>query len=440
MANKLRTPERIELQEYGTPVVRRAVDLDLHALGEANKRWKKALGLSNEPIRVEEIGNGLIKLRAEAVTGVIRIGNTDIEIAPKFLNADGGNWQTILWRILTVVEGGHLDDTLTSAHNLASLSLPDLLAEIFLSSYTKGTSCGLPRSYKEEQASGQTLRGRLDTSRLGEWVSQPWIVPYISDLLTDDTTLARLLRWAAECLTATVKSPQRARAMQKIAAELSHVGRRPPHLLDAQRITIGTQYRGLKAAKMVGVLLLEGAGVNHASGDHALSGFLWNSDVIYENYVYWLCRRAASKRGYRINKGLIKFGEVIIGDGRKLETTPDVVFRDSQGLPVAVTDSKYKRLGSRPKSPDTYQVLTAGHVLGCPRVSLTYPVAAHREPTVWLVPSALGGSPIELTALPLNLMGLVSPEGPAILTEAIIAWLDGALTTHTVESASAQSS
>ena len=63
MANKLRTPERIELQEYGTPVVRRAVDLDLHALGEANKRWKKALGLSNEPIRVEEIGNGLIILR-----------------------------------------------------------------------------------------------------------------------------------------------------------------------------------------------------------------------------------------------------------------------------------------------------------------------------------------------------------------------------------------
>jgi hypothetical protein len=115
---------------------------------------------------------------------------------------------------------------------------------------------------------------------------------------------------------------------------------------------------------------------------------------------------------------------VIFGQGSLLETTPDVVFRDSQGIPVAVTDSKYKRLGSRPKAPDTYQILTAGHVLGCRRISLTYPVAQHCEPTVWRVPSALGGYDIELTALPLNLMSLTLPEGPRLLTDAIGAWLD----------------
>jgi 5-methylcytosine-specific restriction endonuclease McrBC regulatory subunit McrC len=426
---------RIELQEYGAPVVRKVDELNLRALAEANIRWKKALGLSSDPIRVEEIGNGLVKLRAEAVTGVIRVGNTDIEIAPKFLNASDLNWQTVLWRILTVVEGGVVDDNLTSAHNLASLSLPDLLAEIFLSSYAKGAASGMPRSYKAEQASGNTLKGSLDTTRIGEWFTRPWAVPYVSDLLTDDTPLARLLRWSAECLASTVKSSDRSRAMREIAVELAHVGRNPPHLLDAHRITIGIQHRGLEAARMVGILLLEGAGVNHASGDHALFGFLWNSDVIYENYVYWLCRRAAVKRGKRLNKGVIKFGEVMVGAGSRLETTPDVVFRDSQGTPVAVTDSKYKRLGSRPKSPDTYQVLTAGHVLGCSRVSLTYPVAIDREPTVWQVPSALGGTAIELTALPLNLMSLALPNGPETLIETIVAWLDGDLATKKVDTA-----
>lgn len=84
-------------------------------------------------------------------------------------------------------------------------------------------------------------------------------------------------------------------------------------------------------------------------------------------------------------------------------------------------------LGTRPKAPDTYQVLTAGHVLGCQRVSLTYPVAKDREPTVWRVSSALGGRDIELTALPLNLMSLNRPEGPQELIDTIADWLDGEL-------------
>ena len=226
------------------------------------------------------------------------------------------------------------------------------------------------------------------------------------------------------CLAATVKALGRARAVREIAAGLAHVGRQPPHLLDAQRISLGTQHQGLEAARVVGILLLEGAGVHHARGEHALSGFLWNSDVIYENYISWLCRRAASKRRERVSKHAVKFGEVISGQGSLLETTPDVVFRDSQGMAVAVTDSKYKRLGSRPKAPDTYQVLTAGHVLGCRRISLTYPVAQHREPTVWRVPSALGADDIELTALPLNLMSLTLPEGHRLLIDTISAWLD----------------
>ena len=427
MAYTLTAPVRIKLQEYGEPVIHQAESIDLSSLAEANKRWRRTLGLSGDPIRVEDIGNGLLRLRAEAVTGVIRIGNTDIEIAPKFLSVEGGSWQTVLWRILTVVEGGHVDDNLTTAHQLASLSIPDLLAEMFLSSYAKGAARGLPRGYLADPGRGNTLRGKLDTSRLGEWLARPWELPYVADILTDNTALARLLRWSAECLAATVKAPGRARAVREIAAGLSHVGKRPPHLLEAQRISLGPQHQGLEAARVVGVLLLEGAGVHHASGEHTLSGFLWNSDAIYENYVYWLCRRAASQRGKRVNKNEIKFGQVIKGKGSKLKTTPDVVFHDADGVPVAVTDAKYKHLSSRPKAPDTYQVLTAGHVLGCQRVSLTYPVAMDREPTVWLVPSALGGRDIELTVLPINLMGLTQHKGQEALIDTIGAWLDGEL-------------
>ncbi|MEV8170291.1 MULTISPECIES: 5-methylcytosine restriction system specificity protein McrC [Microbacterium] len=427
MAGSVVASPRIRLQEYGAPAVHRVDEIDLVALTEANKRWRRALGLASDPIRVEDVGDGRILLRAEAVTGLVRVGSTDIEIAPKFLSTVEGSWQTVLWRILSIVEGGHVDDAFTTAHELAEFSLPDLLAEMFLTSYAKGAARGLPRGYWTEASSGTVLRGSLDVARLDRWISRPWELPYVADLLTDDTSLARLLRWAADCLAAIVKAPGRSRAMREIAAGLSHVDRRPPHLLDAQRIVLGTQHQGLEPARIVGLLLLEGAGVHHASGEHALSGFLWNSDAIYENYVYWLCTRAASSRGERVSKHTTKFGEVIAGHGSRLETTPDVVFRDHQSAAVAVIDSKYKRVGSRPKAPDTYQVLTAGHVLGCRRVSLAYPVAERAEPTVWRVPSALGSEDIELTALPLNLMALAHPDGPQLLIETISAWLDGEL-------------
>nr|WP_253816149.1 McrC family protein [Vibrio coralliilyticus] len=363
-------------------------------------------------------------MRAEAVTGVIRIGNTDIEIAPKFLSFEGGNWQAVLWQILLVVEGGYVDDKLTTAHYQASLSISDLLAEMFLASYSKGAVRGLPRSYSSEHSEGVVLRGQLDTSRLGEWIARPWRLPYIADTLNEDTNLARLLRWSANCLATTVKSPSRARALREIAANLSHVGKRPPHLFDAMEISLGPQHQGLDPARIVGVLLLEGSGVDHAVGEYSLSGFLWNSDTIYENYIFWLCRRAASLCGHRVSKEDVKFGEVFQGKGSRLTTTPDVVFHDSNGAPFAVTDAKYKRLGTRPKASDTYQVLTAGHVLGCQRVSLTYPVSTNREPTIWRVPSALGARDMELTALPINLMKLTMPGGQHVLIDSIRKWLD----------------
>lgn len=425
----LNTLRPIELQEYGTPVDCDADRIDLSILALVNSRWVRALKLDKDPIRVEKLGSGRLRLRAEGVTGVVRVGETDIQIAPKFLNAALGSWQMVLWRILAVVEGGFVDEDFTSAHEIDSISIPDLLAEMFLASYARGAARGLPRSYQTEAGSGVVLRGALDIGRIGQWIARPWELPYVADLLTDDTPLARLLRWAAECLAATVTSPGRARALREVASTLSIVGPLPPHLFDAQRISLGTQHQGLEPARIVGLLMLEGAGVHHAEGNHALSGFLWNSDVIYENYVFWLCQRAAGRSNSKTHKDLIKFGKVVSGTGKPLVTTPDVVFSDAGRNTIAVMDAKYKRFGAKPKASDTYQVLTAAHVLGCQRVSLIYPVDHPAPKTVWRVHSELGGKDIEMTALPLNLMALVDTHGALTLVDVICDWLVSSIAT-----------
>lgn len=424
MVVKVANPQRLILREYGDSVVCRIEGDSLRALKDANVRWKRALNLGHDPIRIDALGEGQVSLRAEGVTGAVRAGAIDIEIAPKFLSTIEGSWQTVLWRVLSAVQGGYVDDNLTTAAESDLASMPDLLAEMFLDSFSKGAARGLPRNYQSEQASGTMLRGSLDVSRLGDWVSSPWIVPYRADILTDDTSLSRLLRWTAATLARTVRAPGRARALRQVEAGLAHVGRQVPHPLDAQRIELGLQHRGLEPARLVGVLLLEGAGAHHSIGDYELSGFLWKSDLIYENYVYLLCGRASALRGGRVSKQPLRFGLLMSGHGRLLETVPDVVFRDGNGRPIAVADSKYKVLGTRPKSSDTYQVLTAGHVLGCERVALTYPVSTDQSPTVWRVPSELGGRAIELTALPLNLMSLTRQNGQRMLVRGIADWLN----------------
>lgn len=415
---------RITLHEYGRSRQYALGDVDLDLLDEANARWKKLLGLADDPIRTTVEG-GTVTLRAEGVTGVVRVGELDIEISPKFLDQSRDGWQSVLWQILTLVEGGLVDDALTRADEAPTMSVPDLLAEMFLSSFARGAGRGLPRGYMTLKGSGPALRGSLDLARIGEWLSRPWQLPYVADYLTDNTSLARLLRWTAETLAATVRHAGRARALREVTSTMAHVDRRPPHLFDAQRIQLGLQHRGLEPARIVGVLLLEGAGLAHAKGAHALSGFLWNSDEIYENFVFWLCARAASRQHLVVDKRVIRFGEVVAGSGRPLETTPDVVFRDRCGVPVAVLDSKYKLWGSRPKSSDTYQVLTAAHVLGCDRLSLAYPDSKERMPTSWRVESLLGARTVELTALPLNLMALAEPRGVEFLIDTISGWLLG---------------
>lgn len=414
---------RIRLQEYGEPIVLLDKDIKINTLIEASIRWRKILGLSSEPFKIEDIGKGQVRLRAEAVTGVVRIGKTDIEIAPKFLDATNGSWQSVLWRILTVVEGGYIDNSLTSAYSSATLSIPDLLAEMFLASYAQGAARGLPRDYLSEQNQGTSLRGAFDISRIGEWVTRPWIVPFIADHFTDDTTLSRLLCWSANCLAATVSLPRRAKALREISASLAHVGRHPPHLIEARKTQLSAQHKGLEAARLVGLLLIEGAGVNHTNGEHALSGFLWNSDIIYENYIFWLCQRAANQQRMRITKNEVEFGQIVKGKGSILKTTPDVIFHNETAKPVAVADAKYKLLGSRPKASDIYQVFTAGHILGCQKVSLIYPSSDDREPAVWHIPSALGVKDIVLSALPLNLMSLSTPSGQQALIDTISQWL-----------------
>lgn len=424
MADTITTGTRVVLQEYGSPVEVPRSRLDIDALTDANAHWIRQLGLSGPPIRlVSETATSYL-LRAEAVTGIVRIGNVDFEVAPKFLDERSVDWRSALWQILICVSGGGVDLQRTSGRVSDELLIPDFLAEIFLDSFTRGTSRGLPRAYRQVRTEGTVLRGTFDRSRLASWITAPWQIPAISDDLSEHTPLARLLRWTAATLANTVSLSSRAKSLRAVSSSLSGIDRTPPNSLEAVRIQVGLQHRALEPARMVGLLLLRGSSFTYGEGNEELSGFLWNSDVVYENFVFWLCRKAGLERSLTVDKRVESFGEVLCGPAQTLQTTPDVVFRDRFGNVRAVVDAKYKIFGGRPKAADSYQILTAAHVLGCSRVALVYPGFSGFSRTTWKVRSKLGGDAIILSALPLDLIQMSQKQGVETLINGITNWLD----------------
>lgn len=415
---------RFQLQEYGDSVAVPIGRITKEEVERANQKWQQVLDLPQSPFQIDTSA-GVLKIRAIGVTGVIRIGDTDIEIVPKFLNGKHPRWQTALWKILSAVSNSAGDDMPTRASDGGDSSFVDFLADLFISSFLTGSARGLPRTYCSEKSEGPIVRGSFDASRATEFLVEPWRVPYVVDVLSEDTQLARLLRWASNSLMGLVSSSSRGRALNNIVDTLSYVGNFPPHIIDARQIELGSQYRGLELAKNIGILLLEGGGLAHENGQLELPGFLWRSNTVYEEFVFSVCESVAKEIGLTVSKAQYHFGEVLNGIGKPLSTIPDLVFRDKFGKVFAIADAKYKRfiVEGKPAPADTYQMITAGHILGGSQVALIYPSDARHEFTTWKIGSKLNADNIFLSALHINVMDILNDSGKVEVGRPILEWL-----------------
>lgn len=415
---------RLSLTEFGPGV---EVDLSPNEIGRleaAAEGWRRRLGLPSPPLAVSTT-EGMPRVSARHVTGVMRVGGIDFEIAPKFLGQSQfeSSWKEALWRILSLVEDAAPSDELTSALPTANVSLIDLLADVFVSGFRRGTSRGLPRAYQEQRTLEPVVRGSIDTARMGEWLARPWLVPCTVDSLTEDTEAGRLIRWAATQLSQSVSSSRRSQNLKDIAHALPHVGIRPPSVAAARAIRLGPQYQALQQVVGLASLLLEGQGLEHATGPAEMGGFLWNSDEVYERFLFHLCQLAARQLLLRAEKRSLRMGEPLTAGTRPLTTTPDVLIRHPGGQVVAVIDAKYKVFGLAPKAPDTYQIVAAAHTVGCRWVSLSYPVGVDQAPRSWSVVSDLGGGSVILTALPLRLLKAATRPGTTELVDDLASWI-----------------
>lgn len=414
--------ESILVKEYGPPVPISLSERQREQLLNTGAEWKKTLGLSEHPLVIEQT-ELTFTLRARQVAGVLRVGDIHIEIAPKFLDpeaASSGRWRQAFWQIL--IRAGHQRTHFDRAFGseTAALSIADLLADVFLKSYARGSRRGLPLQYVEQRETSSRPQGSFDHSRLSQWIVAPWNVPSVTDVLSPNTPLARLLSWAANQLKSLVQSAPNARSLMEIRQELAGSGN-TPNLMEAERLNVGVQHDALQPALDVAILLLRGHGLNHGHGENDVIGFLWKTADVYEQFLYWLCQSAAKRLHLRVSKTSATFA--VSQTENPLRTTPDIGFSNANGESYAVLDAKYKNLNSAPKAEDSYQILTAAHTLGCRSVGLVYPISGWSPVRTWTAKSQLGGDSISMSALFIDPCLAADERGISALETSIAHWL-----------------
>lgn len=416
---------RVQVQEYGDYVELPGWALTSRDVAAANWKWQRKLNLPQPPFQID-INSTSLKVRALGVTGIARVGNLDIEVVPKFLDIAHPRWKEAFWKILVSSTESVHDDLPTNASAGGESSFVDFLADLFIRSYWTGSARGLPRTYRLQKGSGLTLKGSFDPTRSTDFFAEPWRVPYVLDVFTEDTPLARLLRWTAVSLRGLVSPSNRGKQLSVIVNDLSLARKVPPHIIDARQIQLGAQYRGLEMAKDIGLLLLESSGLTHEVGEFDLPGFLWRSNTVFEEFVFAVCEKVADDLGLSVTKSRYHFGEVVRGPGKPLTMIPDVVFLDADGAVCAVADAKYKKISAEgtPVLADAYQMITAGHILGCPHVALIYPSGALKESVTWKVDSHLNGGEISLSTLHLNPMDILERNQERGVGLPIFEWLE----------------
>jgi 5-methylcytosine-specific restriction endonuclease McrBC regulatory subunit McrC len=410
----------LELREYGSAVTLPSstsefIDFQKHA-----GRWKQRLGLSEEPFDVALDHRKSVTVRARAVTGFVRIGRFQLEIAPKFLNPDGPlptHWRLALWQILASVSNRpDLAEETTAAH-VRIRSFPDLLGYVFVRSLREARLSGTPRGYVEVSADLRMMRGRIDFSRMPQLITRPDRLPLVVDEYSTDIPVNRLLKWAAGELSRTVLSTALSRELMEERNAFEEVALDPPGLIEAERLVLPPQFKAFEPALEVSRLLLRGHTLQHGLGDRLAPGFLWNSAAVFESFMKRLVARAGRRLQLSFNDKSLRLATSIPDRAiLTLRTAPDARLIEPAGQ--IVLDAKYKVWRQKPKAADTYQVLAGARVAGADIAVLLYPSGMRRAPVHWQLHAA--GHPQRLSAVFVSLPEAGLPGGQNRLVNALV--------------------
>ncbi|PRY35112.1 McrC family protein [Umezawaea tangerina] len=313
-------------------------------------------------VKVSADLDGRTVLKASSFVGVLRCDEIELRITPKI------GIHRLLWLLGHARDpNGWRDD------DIVDLSIiDDLVAAVAVSFHAavrQALTHGVLQGYRTVEEALPLLRGRLRESdqlrrRLGLVV--PLEVRY--DDYTVDIPENRILLAAARRLLRIPGLPSATHAgLRQLLTTLADVtplvaGEKPPDTVPS-RLT-----RHYQPALRLARIVLAGRSIDQPPGSTAASGFLFDLNKAFEDWLTVTLRRALEPHGGRLRDQYPSHLDI----RRQLRIRPDLVW-ERQSRPTAVLDAKYKRVqdNDRPHA-DLYQMLAYCTALGVPEGHLIY--------------------------------------------------------------------
>jgi len=374
----------ISMREYDKePVIIRFSTLDQmhhfqHALIETNAIWKNKLGLSKNPFIGElNLNENTIQLYTKEVTGFINIGGISFEIKPKFMDSQYSNqsWKVALSNLLLLQSNPIQYKSNLIQSESVTFSLPDLLAERYISELEKALLLGLPKGYVFKEDSSIYFRGTYNTNKALEHLIKPQYIPCKFDDYVEDILSNQIIKIAAIKLSEMVSDIGLSIRLMDLSHQVD-ANLIKPSIFEIERAAVPMQYDYLNPTLELSKLILLNNSLIFNEGNKSNFGFLWNTSVVFENFVKFLVTAICNNRNYKFTDRSMKLYSLANGEinlSRKGgNTSPDIRIFDKAKIRWLL-DAKYKNWNNGPKIQDIYQIITGALLSKINKASLVYP-------------------------------------------------------------------
>ena len=313
--------------------------------------------------------------------GVVRIDGLQIEVLPKlYPHQTEAQQRSTLLNMLA--RAGDLEgmETITTDLATSRATLLDLFIRHFAQLLEFQLQQGMLRDYRDIDDDLEQMRGRIDVVRQQrENLFKPQRIACRFSELVADIPVNRLLHSALHLISSLASSPLLQQRLHSLRARFAGVATLARYESGPTASELNRMQHRYATTVDLAHLFLDGRFLDPRSGRQRAFSLLFNMNQLFERYTVSLLRPMARRHGLRlVEQGPRRYlGYDDKGRGRLL-MRPDIALLDQDGLPVAILDTKWKRLEAQEpmagvSNADLYQMSSYATAYRCRNVGLLYP-------------------------------------------------------------------
>jgi 5-methylcytosine-specific restriction enzyme subunit McrC len=351
--------------------------------------------VSPAPVRLSR-QRGQMMIQTTQYVGVLRSGNTTIQILPK-IHRDtqaepNRNARDATANLLHML--AYADQLPLRAHQAAELASPtsdwfEILTALFASHLYDAWLRGPARSYQTIESELPVLKGRWRLSEQMRYPHRRHLFSVAYDELSANTPLNQVFRFVVERLWRLTRSPSSRRTLGELRMAMEEISL-PAAVTaaDAAPTLINRLSAPFLPLLNLARLFLDGEALQLAGGGMASFAFLIDMNRLFEGFIAgFLARHRSTALPFTLQgchlatqaRGMVRHLARVEGQ-RVFRLQPDLLFHTDHAV-LLIADTKYKRLDlSRStlgvSQEDAYQMFAYSHCYRCPQILLLYPQTA----------------------------------------------------------------